>query len=63
MYSLNVGEINSNIEEQKINYFYAKIKLKLGDSISPPKDYIEDQYSYADETKGIEPTMPESDDF
>ena len=49
---LNVGEINSDTEEQKRKDFDAKIKLKLGDSLSPSKETIEHQETYADYTKG-----------
>ena len=49
--SLNVGEINSDTEERKRKHFDAKVKLKLGDSLSLPKDPIEDQETYTDDTK------------
>ena len=49
---LNVGEIKSDTEEQKRKDFDAKIKLKLGDSLSPSKETIEHQETYADYTKG-----------
>ena len=35
--SINVGEVNSDIEERKRNNFDAKIQLKLGGYIYPPK--------------------------
>ena len=37
---LNVGKINSDTEEQKHKYFDVKIQLKLGDSLSTPKEPI-----------------------
>ena len=51
LHSLNVGEIIRDTEEQNHKDFYAKIKLKLGDSLSPSKNHIGDQETYADYTK------------
>ena len=50
-HNLNVGDINSNIEQQKRKGFYATIKLKLGDYISIPDGPIEYQEKYEDDNK------------
>ena len=49
--SLNIFDINSNIEERNRNYFDANIQLKLGDSLSPTKYHIEEQQMYTDNNK------------
>ena len=56
--SLNLGKINIYMEERKCKDFYVKIQLKLGDYLSPPKEFIDKWETNADETKGEEPTMP-----
>ena len=62
-HSLNFGDINSDIEEQKHKNVYANIQLNLGDYLSPPKDPIEEQEMFADDTKGEQPTMYNYDSF
>ena len=50
--SLNVDDINRSIEEHKRKNFGDRINLKLCDSLSTPKEPIEDQDNYLDDIKG-----------